>query len=303
MNTDGTAAAVFEAIGHPDRLSILEVLIEARRSDGTPYVRFTGLRDQSDIDDTGRFNYHLDQLVGTLVTKTDDGYCLSSYAHRILAPMMGGVYDPERATQPIDADGECHLCGAPLRIEPDENILELVCEQGHVNNQGLLGYPGVVGDRSQPAANDALGLINLQGTELATSGVCPTCHGTVEGRIRQVSDDEIGEIVRSEHDSDRLHSERVFVFEAPCETCGNQFATSVGGCVATHPAVVSFLFDYGIDVRKTVPWTLSFVSPGVETVASTDPLKFSVEIARADESLTVTVDPSGAVVATERTTR
>lgn len=302
MSTDGTAAAVFEAIGHPDRLSILEVLIEARRSGGASSVRFTDLRDRSAIDDTGRFNYHLDQLVGTMVTKTDDGYRLSSYAHRILAPMMGGIYDPERATQSLDADGDCDLCGAPLRIEPDENILELVCEQGHVNNQGLLGYPGVVGDRSESAANDALGLINLQGSELATSGICPTCHGPVDGAIRQVQADDIDDIAGDEG-SDFLDSEPIFVFEAPCETCGNQFATSVGGCVATHPAVVSFLFDHGIDVRNTAPWTLSFVSPGAETVASTDPLQLAVEIVRGDASVTLTVDRSGTVAATDRTPR
>lgn len=282
MSRDGGAADTFELIGHPDRLSIVEVLIEQRREGEGPDVRFTDLRDESDIEDTGRFNYHLDQLVGTFVTKTDDGYRLSSFAHRIMSPMMGGVYDPERAGEPIDTHGECPECGRDLQIAPSETVLQLRCMNDHVINRGLLGYPGVVGDRPPTEANQALGLINVQGTELAVSGTCPTCHGRVEGEISRSDDSED------------------FYFEAPCETCGNQFANTVGGVVLTHPEVVAFLYEQGLDVRETVPWKHSFVYPGAETVESTDPLRLSVEISGDDETLSLTVDRRGTVVSTER---
>jgi len=285
MARDGGAASIFELVGHDDRLSIVEVLVEARRENEDPHVSFTDLRNGSDIDDTGRFNYHLDQLLGTLVTKTDDGYRLSSYAHRIMAPMMGGLYDPDRAIDSIETPGECPDCGGELRIESSETVLQIRCEQDHVINRGLLGYPGVVGDRPPAEANEALGLINTQGVELAVSGICPTCHGPVDGEFTVTN------------------GEQQYYFEAPCDTCGNQFANTVGGCVMTHPAVVAFFYDHGIDVRETVPWALSFSYPGAETVESTDPLRLSVDVECGDETLTVTVDRGGSVVATERTKR
>jgi hypothetical protein len=283
MSEDGGVADVFELVDHPGRLSIVEVLIDAQRTDGETRLRFTDLRDRSDIDDTGRFNYHLDQLLGTFVTKTEAGYRLSSYAHRITAPMMGGIYDPERATDAVATPGECPDCGSDLLIETDETVPRLVCEQEHVVNQGLLGYPGVVGDYPPDAASEALGRINAQSVELAVAGTCPTCHGPVDGEI-------------TESAADSYH------FEAPCDTCGNQFAHTVGGCVQTHPEVVSFLYDHGVDVRQTEPWALPFVYPGRETVASTDPLRLSVDVHRGGETLTVTVDRTAAVVSTERLT-
>lgn len=282
MANGGGAADVFELVGHPDRLSIVEVLIDERRESEDPYLRFTDLRNESDIEDTGRFNYHLDQLLGTFVMKTDDGYKLSSYAHRIMSPMMGGVYDPDRASDAIETAGECPECGSDLRIEPYETVLQLCCEQEHVINRGLLGYPGVLSDRQAADANEALGLLNRQGVELAVGGTCPTCHGPVDG--------EIGLDDREEY----------YFFEAPCGTCGNQFANTIGGVVLTHPAVVGFLHDHGIDMRETTPWELPVAYPGAETVESTDPLRLSVELTRDGETLTATVDRSGDVVSTER---
>lgn len=282
MTAGDDVASVLEVIGHEDRLAIVEALIEARRSEGDPFLRFTDLRDRAGIDDTGRFNYHLDQLRETFVTKSEEGYRLTSYAHRITAPMMGGLYDSDRASDGIETDGSCPDCDAGLRIEPDGTVLQVVCERGHVVNHGLLGYPGVLGDRPPEDANRTLGLLNAQGVELAASGVCPTCHGPVDGGL--VRDDDAG----------------YYLFEAPCSTCGNQFANTVGGCVLFHPAVVSFMYDHGVDVRDRIPWSLSFVYPGRETVESTDPLRLSVDVTVDDAVLTVTVDRDANVVSTAR---
>jgi hypothetical protein len=286
---DGSSTGVFELLGQPDRLAIVTALIEARQGDD-PHLRFTDLRDRAGIDDTGRFNYHLNQLLGTLVMKDGDGYRLSAYGHRVLGPMTGGLYDPDRATETIEADGECHVCGTGLRIRPEGTVLRLVCERGHVNNQGLLGYPAAVGDRSPSAATDALGLINTQAMTLAVSGVCPVCHGPVDGECAPAA--EVG--------LDVDDPDGVYVFAAPCNTCGNRYANTVGSCVLTHPAVVGFLHDHGVDVREVAPWALDFLVHGAERVDSTDPLRLSVAVDRDGDTLTVTVDRGGTAVSTDR---
>jgi hypothetical protein len=287
-----TPAELFDLVGHPGRLSIVEELIAAKRGDDDSRS-FTTLRDRSAIDDTGRFNYHLGELVGTVVEKTDEGYRLSPYGHRITAPLMGGLYDPDRVTDSIETDGSCYDCGADLRIEPTTTVLRLVCEQGHVNNHGLLGYPGVTEDRTVEEASRALGLVNRQGTELAVAGTCPACHGAVDGEIVPLS--AAGLALDG--------PEEWFVFEAPCETCGNQFTTTVGACVATHPAVVSFLYEHDTDVRNCLPWSLAFAAPGAERVEAREPLRLGIEIARGEESLDVVVEKTAEVSSVERIER
>ena len=283
MSDEPTAVDALGAIGHEARLSILRALVEVRRTTDDPFVRFTDLRDRAGIDDTGRFNYHLNRLLGTFVRKTEEGYRLSAFGHRILAPMMGGIFDPERDAEPIDAPGECPLCAGSLTIRPRDTTFQLVCEDDHVVNQGLLGYPGVLSDRDPDAVVTALGLLNTQGIELAVAGTCPTCHGSVSGAI-------------DEHDETEA-----YLFRAPCDTCGNQFANTVGGCVSTHPAVVSFLADHGVDVRRTPPWAHPFQHAGAETVVSENPLQLRVDVDGDDERLSVIVDRSGSVVSSERT--
>jgi hypothetical protein len=282
MSDPDPVADAFDKIGHPARLSILEALLEVRRTDDDPHVSFTELRDRSAVDDTGRFNYHLGELVGTFVHKGEAGYRLTSLGHRLLAPMTAGLYDPERSLESVDSPGTCYECGGSLEVRPDGAKLQVVCEDGHVLNHGLVGYPGIIDDRPPEGAVTALGLLNTQAIELAAAGACPLCHGPVDGQV----------VARDYEDA---HG-----FEAPCGTCGNQFATTVGATVATHPGVVAFLADHGVDVRRAVPWELSFRQPGAETVVDEDPLRLRVDVEADDERLAVVVDGDGEVVSTER---
>lgn len=282
MDDEGEVSDVFELIAHPDRLSIVRALIERRRTADDPTLRFSELRDSAGVDDTGRFNYHLDQLRGSFVTQDQDGYRLSAYGHRLTAPMMGGIHDPDRAEEPIGTPGECPACGGSLEIRPDGIVLQVVCANGHVLNSGLLGYPGILDEREPAAANDALALINSQANELAVAGTCPTCHGPIDGAFR------------------RAEEGAPWFFEAPCDTCGNQFAATVGASVATHPDVVSFFAAHDVDVRRSPPWSFPFQHPGAERLVDEDPLRLAVDVEHDGDCLTATLDREATVVSTER---
>lgn len=282
MTDEAPSLDAFETVAHEARLSILRALLAERRTSEDPHLGFTDLRDRAGIEDTGRFNYHLGRLRGTFVRKADEGYRLTTFAHRLLAPMVGGVYDPEWAPEPVDSPGECSECGRELVIRPEGATLQLVCEDEHVINSGLLGYPAAMTGRSAGETVTALGLLNLHGIEQAVAGVCPLCHGRVDGSV-------------SEHGG-----VGGYLFEAPCGTCGNQFAAPVGYCVATHPTVAGFLADHGVDVRRTAPWALDFCTAGAERVTSEDPLRLELRIERGDDTLSVLVDRDGSVVSAER---
>lgn len=280
MGDESGPIDAFEQLGHPARMSILRALLEVRRSSSDPHVAFTELQDRSGIDDRGRFNYHLDHLLEAYVDKTDAGYRLSAFGHRVLAPVVAGLYDRDRDLDPVEVPGACPECGASLRVRSRERVLRAVCTEGHTVNQGLIGYPTAIGERSTEDAVEALGLLNAHAIELAVNGVCPTCHGPVDGTITS-SDDG-------------------YLYRAPCDTCGNRFAASVADCVSVHPAVVAFLADRDVADRGRIPWEFGFGDPAETTVASEDPLRVRVDIEADDETLAVVVDRDGTVVSTER---
>jgi hypothetical protein len=276
-------ADLFQLVGQPARTAILRALLERRRDADDPTLSFTDLRRAAGIEDNGRFNYHLGELVGTLVTRADDGYRLSGFGFRLLAPLAGGAYDPNADPEPLSVPGSCHDCDASLTVRPEEGVLTVVCERGHVVNHGLIGYPGVISDRDPDDAAAALALLSTGTTELGVAGVCPLCHGHTDGEFVEDSTDG------------------GYAYLAPCEACGNQFATSAGGCVASHPAVVSLFDDHGVDVRRRVPWTLPFRQLGAETVVAEDPLRLRLTVGEElDESLTVTLARDGSVVSLDR---
>lgn len=268
---------VFELLSHSDRLSILRTLVDVSRADGNQSIRFTDLRDRSSIDDNGRFNYHLGRLVGVLVTRSNEQYRLSDFGHRILAPMVAGAYDDATRPDKIETPGRCYRCGKPLAVVAENNVLRVVCDEGHVTNHGLLGYPNVI-DAPPEAALEALALLNLQGIELAVNGVCPTCHGQVEGSITN---------------SDAADA---YLYKAPCASCGNQFAMSVGGRILVDRATANFLHEHGKDPRRTPTWAFPFVRLRTERLVSENPLRIAVDVTEGKEQLTIVVDRNGDVV-------
>jgi hypothetical protein len=105
---------------------------------------------------------------------------------------------------------------------------------------------------------------------------------------------------RVERESDHhLHYPAV----SDCRDCGTEIATTVGLRLLVDPVVVAFLHDHGVDVDDRPFWQFEFgIDDGDVSVVSEDPFRVVVPIARENETLRVTVDESGRVVETTRTT-
>lgn len=299
MGSDGSSIDLFDLIGQENRMAILRALVDADASSAGPYLSFSELKRQAGIEDTGQFNYHLGELVGTLVVKDGTRYRLSGLARRILRPMATGYYDPEVSVPALGIPGSCPRCDGALFVRLRENVLRVVCETEHVLNYGLVASPGLVAEHSADTAVSALGLLTTHAVEQATHGICPKCHSPIEGRIRHVDSIGIGS------DLEPLGSRNCHLFRAPCDACGNRFMVPVGGCVVTHPTVVELYAAHDIDVRSRVPWTLPFRQAGAEDLLSQEPVRVGLEIGEelAGESLYVTMDRKGAVQALYHTNR
>lgn len=91
MTPDARAAAaspspavLFDLLSDETRLAIVRTLYRHGRDDPEgPALSFSSLSDRLDVDDSGRFNYHLRRLRGPLVEKRGDGYALTPLGYRL----------------------------------------------------------------------------------------------------------------------------------------------------------------------------------------------------------------------------
>lgn len=77
--TDPTAtASLFDLLSDETRVRIVaELYHQWQHSPDDKSLPFSALRERVDAADSGRFNYHLDQLRGILVCRCPEGYTLS----------------------------------------------------------------------------------------------------------------------------------------------------------------------------------------------------------------------------------
>jgi hypothetical protein len=85
-----------------------------------------------------------------------------------------------------------------------------------------------------------------------------------------------------------------------CEQCGATPSGNLRAVFLSHPAVVSFYYDHGTDVRDLSAWRLAGFDPESETICQRDPFRADVTFTAGDESLTLLVDDHLDVVEIER---
>lgn len=283
--------ASFELLAHEVRVLIVRTLDE----DGV--LRHAALRERTDVDDPGRFNYHLQKLEGHFVRKTEEGYELTPAGRRVVGAVRSGGYTGGLAGTTIPTDANCLRCGGPLATEIKHDGVGVVCQECGQRFNGV---------EIPPAAFDGCDLSELY--ELvdrwvkrrligARLGFCHRCDGPVEQHIVRVG---------AEHDW--AGRETGWLEDLPvevllrhrCRRCDNERHALVAAVMTLHPAIVSFHHEHGIDVHDTPFTDLPWLEMGVTTVESTDPLRVSVPVTLEDETLHAAFDADGSLVRERR---
>ncbi|SFS07086.1 hypothetical protein SAMN05216559_3150 [Halomicrobium zhouii] len=273
---------VFDLVSDSTRMGILRALADAYSEEPTdPWLEYTELQEAVGIRDNGNFNYHLEQL-GDLVVKEPTGYMISRIGMGVVSAVSSGALDPERTWGPIDAPGACYHCEDSLQLHYEDGILRLTCGRDE-HAIPLSVPPSLLESHPEDELIERIAFLENRWGALLRQNICSECHGRVDGEI------ELGG-ARSEH----------YHYHGHCHRCGFQHGIPVGMYLVSHPAVTSFFYERGVDVRTVPFWTLEFCKPHSETVLCTDPLRLRVDVTRENETLSITLDRAGTVTATER---
>lgn len=294
----------FSVLGNEIRIRILETLGKAAEP-----LSFTDLRNQIGLKRGGQFNYHLDQLVGHFVSKSDAGYELRAPGRRVVKAVLSGAVAESPATEREEIDQACQLCGGSIEVRYHEEAVETFCTEcagmwgsHETAEDGYLGRkvlpPAGVADRGAEEMYRAAWIwTNLDFFAIA-SGLCPSCSATLE-RTVEVCDDH-----NPEDDPcpacDHRYSARLRV---NCTNCILELSGSLPMTVVNETAILDFLTDHNLNplLPDSTARVQQFFSDYHEDIISTDPFRAELTFTVEEKSITLTLDNTLSVIDSKRT--
>ncbi|WP_256299434.1 DUF7351 domain-containing protein [Haloarchaeobius salinus] len=299
-------ADAFEVLGHEIRLATIEALAEERRESWIPRgLRFSELRDAVGVRDTGQFNYHLDQLRGSFVSKFGDEYVLTNAGFELAGALRAGTFDQTagRTERRGELDRTCPVCDEPLEAVYEYGYLRVVCPD-HDRILTTTLPPAAVHDRDMSTVVDLANARVRDQVQRVRAGGCPHCWGETtvtapaepsEAYLRAIADEagDCEDAADDEHDPD----EDAVLAECSCEECGMRFWLPVSVCVAHDPAVVAYYHEHGVEMDGDY-LDMEHATGSNGTVVAEDPVRLEVDVVVEDaaEALVLTLDANTEIV-------
>lgn len=243
---------------------------------------FSELRKAVDVDDPGKFNYHLGKLVDHFIRKTDDGYKLTHAGKEIVGAIYGGTYEADATVEYLPLGDICITCGGSLYLEYAQEAARIRCEDCDRRSDDYPFPPRGLDQFSKAELRDTIGKWIDHYIHGLLAGFCPYCTGRIES---QLCVDE---------------AERLAGFPAhaefTCMRCNISHRTPATSPVDAHPSFRHFLQRHGLDVHTPV-WRIFEVMGRPEVaLLSKDPPRLEVRISYEEEELHAVVDATAKVV-------
>ena len=271
--------ASFSALANETRLGILEALWMGGAA------TFIELFDQTDLDDTGQFAYHLNQLVGQFVTKPADRYKLTNAGREIVMTVLTHVDGENPLRSPHALDVTCHSCAADVLARSRGDWLRIDC-----SSCGKLyaSYPVPRVGLHHRDADEFLAVFDQRlrrMNALVHRGICPNCACSMDRSVVPDAEPDPG---------------LPFVFFHRCRHCRMELYTVPATGLLEHPTVIGFYHERELDLFDIPHWELDWMFHGdpIDVVAES-PLEFTVVIAVGDDRLQATLDADGVARAFE----
>ncbi|WP_435196463.1 DUF7351 domain-containing protein [Natronomonas sp. EA1] len=276
-------AEAFAVVGNETRLSILEALWRCERP-----VSFSDLRREVGMRDSAQFNYHLSQLTGQFVRKTDEGYDFRGAGEAVIRAVLSGTINQDPTLEPFPVEGSCVECDSGLEARYADERISIACGECGRPHGGYGFPPGGLEDRTRAEVMDAFNQRARHLSCLSADGVCPECNGRMETSLSTATELR-GMDVRVDHE---------------CQRCRNHIVSSVGLVLLDDAAIVAFYRDHDIDLNTVPFWTLEWCIADSHTrVVDEDPWRIELTVPVDDEALVLTLDGDLSVIGRERRER
>lgn len=309
--SSGDAAVDSDALSPNEAFAVLgdetrvQILRELGRADAP--LAFSDLFDRVDYDSTANFSYHLEQLLGHFVERSDEGYALRRAGERIVEAVLSGAVTASPVLERTPLDESCFRCGGTMEVSYREEAVGLYCTNCGGTRGGssdtaawasdpeadIIGHvylpPAGVRDRSPAELLQAAEVWTVAEAQARSRGVCPRCSATVDDEVRVCVD----------------HERR----DGRCPTCDQHFAVSLvercRNCIfgmtsiftvrlLASPELMAFMIDHGVD--PMAPEAFHVTNLEREEVISTEPFAARFTFTAEGDAITLTVDDELAVV-------
>lgn len=299
MSEDRPAESVFGLLADETRLDVLRAVAVAQHEQSHPNagpveLAFSEIYDRVDVDNTSKLSYHLGELAGPFLRKSEEGYSFTYAGERLARFVLSGNYGDPPAFGPEPVDGTCVFCGeTSLEASLRNRFFRVDCPSCDEQVLGHPVTPAEVRTRDGEELIDAVKRASAHLFREIQSGACPECGGRLATAVRDMSESPLP-------DADP------FVAVSDCDACLAQFNAPLTYRVAYHPASVAFHWDRGVDVTATGLWEFhEHVYEGRWTAerVETDPARYEAVLRRGTDALRVRLDEDARVTGTERVRR
>lgn len=294
-------------LGNDVRTTILWTLSEARGGDGPPPILpFSTLKERTGLDiGSSRFNYHLQQLVGTFVERVEpgsdddaqlvsgmagpkaEGFRLRPEGTTLIRTIRAWSVAGNAAIERLELEGNCHHCGGSLVGAYENAIFAVQCPDCDYLYDYNLTPPGVVADPD--GRIERVAAFNRHRRRAFADGTCPLCAGPLDVEFQDPAD--------TGYPRSDLRSALV---RRGCAHCANKDNLTVGEALLDDAELIAFCHERGLDVTSTPIWAIEFAATDrTVTVESREPWQVTLTVELAGDRLELVVDDSLSVV--ERT--
>lgn len=272
-DADVTPEKAFATLGNETRIDIVRVLGE---SAGGP-LPFSKLREQVGTRDSGQFNYHLNQVVGSFVRRTDEGeYELSYAGARVVGAIFSGEFNRSASLGTFSLDSDCVNCATQLQATYEEEKVKIRCPGCEELDTGFGFPPGGVENRSPTELTKVFDRWLRSIFALVIDGICYNCAGNLTQNITD--------------DSEYLHPDDAVCIEYICERCTDSSTLSVSSFLFLLPEVIKFYHGHDVDLESIHMWNArSFINSKV-TVTSKSPWQIEASLSIENDQFWIVIE-------------
>jgi hypothetical protein len=286
MSGEESSANPFTLLADETRLGIIEAIGDASGDGEYATLSYSTIREALDGVDPGKLNYHLRQLRGRFVGRTDDGYRLLLPGIRVYQAVVSGSFDrTEVVVDPQEYGMECPDCDAELvyAYRNGRYIVECpACDVVHSRTALSAAAFDPQDPETLRRAGEARSFISARTLD---AGICPYCDSAVKSELTTDAPEF--------EDADYVAVSRQW-----CSQCGWYGHANVENVAAVHPATRTFLLENGLidDLNQNIVEGVD----GESKVLSEDPWRVEVRFVTEGETIRHVLDETLDSVGWER---